>query len=108
MDYTHYRSGSVSYTLSFHNWSERRFYIPAWAHNYFNEEFAYREVANSRELTDIAVALPVCLIRQPYLPKVVAEVRTSIFLGWTRTMTICNGPPLCTCCYPPPIGQEQD
>ena len=27
MDYTHYRSGSVSYTLSFHSGTEQRFYM---------------------------------------------------------------------------------
>lgn len=49
MDYTHYRSGSVSYTLSSHGRTEQRFYIPERVLDYFNEEFDYREVANSSE-----------------------------------------------------------
>ena len=57
MDYTHYRSGSVSYTLSSHSGREQRFYIPERVLDYFNEEFDYREVANSSDLTDIAVAI---------------------------------------------------
>ena len=43
MDYTHYRSGSVSYTLSSHGGREQRFYIPERVLDYFNEEFDYRE-----------------------------------------------------------------
>ena len=49
MDYTHYRSGSVSYMLSSHGGTEQRFYIPERVRDYFNEEFDYREVANSSE-----------------------------------------------------------
>ena len=88
IDYTQYRSGSVSYTLSSHSGTEQRFYIPERVLDYFNEEFDYREVANSSELTDIAVAIFV----GPYLPEVVAEVRKAIFPGGTRMMTTCNGP----------------
>ena len=44
MDYTHYRSGSVSYTLSSHGGTEQRFYIPERVLNYFNEEFDYRRL----------------------------------------------------------------
>ena len=65
MDYTHYRSGSVSYTLSFHSGTEQRFYIPERVLDYFNEEFDYREVANSSELTDIAVAIFVGMLDTP-------------------------------------------
>ena len=65
MDYTHYRSGSVSYTLSSHGGTEQRFYIPERVLDYFNEEFDYREVANSSELTDIAVALFVGMLDTP-------------------------------------------
>lgn len=65
MDYTHYRSGSVSYTLSFHSRTEQRFYIPERVLDYFNEEFDYREVANSSELTDIAVAIFVGMLDTP-------------------------------------------
>ena len=65
MDYTHYRSGSVSYTLSPHGRREQRFYIPERVLDYFNEEFDYREVANSSELTDIAVAIFVGMLDTP-------------------------------------------
>ena len=65
MDYTHYRSGSVSYTLSSHGGREQRFYIPERVLDYFNEEFDYREVANSSELTDIAVAIFVGMLETP-------------------------------------------
>ena len=65
MDYTHYRSGSVSYTLSSYSGREQRFYIPERVLDYFNEEFDYREVANSSELTDIAVALFVGMLETP-------------------------------------------
>ena len=65
MDYTHYRSGSVSYTLSSNSGREQRFYIPERVLDYFNEEFDYREVANSSELTDIAVAIFVGMLDTP-------------------------------------------
>ena len=93
MDYTHYRSGSVSYTLSSYSGREHRFYIPERVLDYFNDEFDYREVANSSELTDIAVAIFVGMLdTQPYLLEVVAEVRKAISPGGTRMMTTCNGP----------------
>ena len=65
IDYTHYRSGSVSYTLSSHSGTEQRFYIPERVLDYFNDEFDYREVANSSELTDIAVAIFVGMLDTP-------------------------------------------
>ena len=65
MDYTHYRSGSVTYTLSSHSGTEQRFYIPERVLDYFNEEFDYREVANSSELTDVAVAIFVGMLDTP-------------------------------------------
>ena len=64
-DYTHYRSGSVSYTLSSNSGREQRFYIPERVLDYFNDEFDYREVANSNELTDIAVAIFVGMLDTP-------------------------------------------
>ena len=63
--YTHYRSGSVSYTLSSHGGTEQRFYIPERVLDYFNDEFDYREVANSSELTDIAIAIFVGMLDTP-------------------------------------------
>lgn len=65
MNYTHYRSGSVSYALSSHGGTEHRFYIPEQMLDYFNEEFDYREVANSSDLTDIAVAIFVGMLDTP-------------------------------------------
>ena len=44
---------------------EQRFYIPERVLDYFNDEFDYREVANSSELTDIAVALFVGMLDTP-------------------------------------------
>ena len=65
IDYTQYRSGSVSYTLSSNSGREQRFYIPERVLDYFNDEFDYREVANSSELTDIAVAIFVGMLNTP-------------------------------------------
>ena len=65
MDYTYCRSSSVSYTLSYHRGTEQHVYIPERILDYFNEEFDYREVANSRKLTDIAVALFVGMLDTP-------------------------------------------
>ena len=65
MNYTHYRSGSVSYALSSHGGTEHRFYIPEQILDYLNEEFDYREVANSSDLTDIAVAIFVGMLDTP-------------------------------------------
>lgn len=65
MDYTHYRSGSVSYTLSSHSGTGQRFYIPERGLDYFNDEFDYREVANSSERTNIAIALFVGMLETP-------------------------------------------
>ena len=64
-DYTLYRSGSVSYTLPSHSGTEQRFYIPERVLDCFNEEFDCREVASSRELTDMAVALFVGMLDTP-------------------------------------------
>lgn len=95
MDYTHYRSGSVSYTLSSHSGREQRFYIPERVLDYFNEEFDYREVVNSSELTDIAVVLFVGISVALYsFTEVVAKARKAIFPGGTRTITTCNTYPL--------------
>ena len=55
----------MSYTLSSHSGREQRFYIPERVLDYFNEEFDYREVANSSELTDIAVAIFVGMLDTP-------------------------------------------
>ena len=54
-----------AYTLSSHSGREQRFYIPERVLDYFNEEFDYREVTNSSELTDIAVAIFVGMLDTP-------------------------------------------
>ena len=54
-----------SYTLSSHGGREQRFYIPERVLDYFNDEFDYREVANSSELTDMAVAIFVGMLDTP-------------------------------------------
>lgn len=63
-DYTKYKiynPNTVSYTLS-HEGQEHRFYIPEKVLNHFNDEFDYRFVSNSQELTDMAVAIFVGLL----------------------------------------------
>ena len=54
--YNTYRPGTVSYTLNHEN-QEHHFYIPERVLDCFNDEFDYRIVANSQELTDMAVAI---------------------------------------------------
>jgi len=54
--YTVYRPGTSPYHIDIDEES-RRFFIPDEALDVFNDEFDYRETANSRELTDRAVAL---------------------------------------------------
>ena len=62
--YNTYRSGTVSYTLNHEN-QNLHFYIPEKVLDCFNDEFDYRIIANSRELTDMAVAIFVGLIETP-------------------------------------------
>ena len=59
-----YRSGTVSYTLNHEN-QNLHFYIPEKVLDCFNDEFDYRHTANSRELTDMAVAIFVGLLETP-------------------------------------------
>ena len=56
IDYTQYRAGAISYTLE-HDGKEHRFYIPEKVLEFFDSEFDYRETANCKELTNLAVAL---------------------------------------------------
>ena len=58
------RSGTVPYTLNHEN-QNHHFYIPEKVLDCFNDEFNYRYTANSRELTDMAVAIFVGLIETP-------------------------------------------
>lgn len=62
--YNTYRSGTVSYTLNYEN-QNHHFYIPEKVLDCFNNEFDYRHTANSRELTDMAVAIFVGLLETP-------------------------------------------
>ena len=62
--YNTYRSGTVPYTLNHEN-QNHRFYIPEKVLDCFNDEFDYRIVANSQELTDMAVAIFVGLLETP-------------------------------------------
>ena len=69
-DYTKYKiynPNTVPYTLS-HECQEHRFYIPEKVLNHFNDEFDYRFVSNSQELTDMAVAIFVGLLEVPNAP----------------------------------------
>ena len=54
--YTDYRSGTTPYHIDIDGES-RSYFIPDEALAIFNDEFDYRETANSRDLTDMAVAL---------------------------------------------------
>lgn len=62
--YNTYRPGTVSYMLNHEN-QEHHFYIPERVLDCFNDEFDYRFVSNSHELTDMAVAIFVGLLETP-------------------------------------------
>ena len=62
--YNTYHPDTVPYTLK-HEGKENKFYIPEKVLDCFNDEFDYRIVANSQELTDMAVAIFVGLIDTP-------------------------------------------
>ncbi len=55
-DYTRYRPDTIPYTLD-HDGKEHRYYIPEKVLELFEDEFDYRETANSQELINLAVAL---------------------------------------------------
>ena len=65
--YASYKPGIVSYDLNVQG-KDFRFYIPEEAAEVFNDEFDYRETANHKELTDMAVALFVGLMDTPVVP----------------------------------------
>ena len=65
--YTSYNPGTVSYDLAVQG-RNFRLYIPEEADNVFEDEFDYREIANHKELTDMAVALFVGLMDTPFVP----------------------------------------
>lgn len=62
--YNTYHPDAVPYILK-HESKENKFYIPEKVLDCFNDEFDYRIVANSKELTDIAVAIFVGLLETP-------------------------------------------
>lgn len=59
-----YHPGTVSYTFN-HESQEHHFYIPEKVLECFNDEFDYRDTENSKELTDMAVAIFVGLFETP-------------------------------------------
>ncbi len=65
--YTGYRPGTSPYHIDIDGES-RRFFIPDEALDVFNDEFDYRETANSRDLTDMAAALFVGMLDTPAVP----------------------------------------
>lgn len=62
--YNTYRPGTVSYTLNYES-QEHHFYILEKVLDCFNDEFDYRFVSNSHELTNMAVAIFVGLLETP-------------------------------------------
>lgn len=62
--YNTYHPDTVPYTIN-HESKEHNFYIPEKVLDCFNEEFDYRYIANSRELTDMAIAIFVGLLETP-------------------------------------------
>lgn len=65
--YTGYRTGTTLYRIG----DERNspsYFIPDEALDVFNDEFDYRETANSRDLTDMAVTLFVGMLDVPAIP----------------------------------------
>ena len=65
--YTDYRPGTVPYRIGDDRESPG-YFIPDEALKVFDEEFDYRETANSRELTDRAVALCVGMMSAQAAP----------------------------------------
>lgn len=62
--YNTYHPDTVPYTLN-HEGKGHKFYIPEKVLDCFNDEFDYRIVANTQELTDMAVAIFVGLLETP-------------------------------------------
>ena len=65
--YASYKPGTVSYDLNVQG-KDFRFYIPEGAAEVFNDEFDYRETANHKELTDMAVGLFIGMVDTPVVP----------------------------------------
>lgn len=62
--YKTYHPDTLPYTLN-HESKEHKFYIPGKVLDCFNEEYDYRNIANSQKLTDMAVAIFVGLLEMP-------------------------------------------
>ena len=61
LGYTQYEHGTVPYRLTT-NGHEQRFYIPEKVLTLFDDEFDYRFISNSQELTDMSVSIFVGLL----------------------------------------------
>lgn len=66
-EYTHYKPGTVPYHL-YGQGADLSFHIPEDVAGMFGDEFDYRDTANHKELTDMAVALFVGLMDTPVVP----------------------------------------
>lgn len=66
-EYTGYRPGTTPYRIDGDR-ENRCYFIPDEAMTVFDDEFDYRETANSRDLTDMAVALFVGMLDVPAVP----------------------------------------
>lgn len=87
--YTGYRPGTSPYHIDIDGES-RRFFIPDEALDVFNDEFDYRETANSRDLTDMAAALFVGMLDTPAVPSG-GGGGSSNDLPWEDARTRTNG-----------------
>lgn len=81
--YTGYRPGTTPYPIDIGGES-RRYFIPDEVVGIFNDEFDYRETANSRDLTDMAVALFVGMLDAPAVPSGGGGGGSSSDLPWGR------------------------
>ena len=66
-DYRHYQSGSVRYTINLDGKEYDR-YIPEVVRDALDNEFDYRQVANSNELSNMAMAIFVGLLEAQQAP----------------------------------------
>lgn len=79
--YSAWKDGTSRYDLA-HEGKDYRFYIPDKVMQLFDDEFDYRETANHKELTDMAVALFVGMMSVPAVPS--GGGGTSGDLPWGR------------------------
>lgn len=55
-DYSQWKTGTVPYTIH-HEGESYKYYLPEKVMNLFEDEYDYRTVANSVELTNLAAAI---------------------------------------------------